>query len=65
LHEDTENGWIVMIGLHEHVLTEFKKYHLDNYIVLNEQINDLPWRIYNPETLIAEIEQIIEKNQAI
>jgi hypothetical protein len=53
-----EGGWIMMIGLREHVEQDMRSAHLDNYMRMDETLAGLNWRTLEPdhlETLLNEI----------
>jgi len=62
LLEDIEDGWAVVIGLQQHVRTEFEKYRIYNYLFFNDLLNDVPWRTFTPMHLFAEIEALLLKS---
>lgn len=61
--EDIDQGWIVGLGFLEHVVREFRKAHLNNYIQFEDDENWIDWRILKPQDLLLLIEQnYFEKN---
>jgi len=57
-----EGGWISFVNLQEHVLSEMLQVNLNYYVNLGDNFNDIPWRSYNPKTLLAHIEVRIAKS---
>ena len=52
-----DNGWIVLINFHEHVLEEFANANLDNYLIFGEDFDYIDWRTYLPSNLFLNIEK--------
>lgn len=47
-NEEVEEGWIVLINFREHVLEEFRKAGLDQYLVSGERFNEMSWYALTP-----------------
>lgn len=43
-----EDGWIVMLGFPAHVISEWRKYHLDRYTESGEDFQVKNWRTLTP-----------------
>ncbi len=52
-------GWVVALNFLTHVLDEIIAYTLHYYIVVEDRLNDLPWRTYKPKALFKFIENIL------
>lgn len=50
-------GWVIMLGLRDHVSEDMRQAHLDYYIDLGEGLADLNWRGLRPDELQAVLEQ--------
>ena len=59
--DDIEDGYIVAVNFHEHVLREFNEVGLDNYILWGGVLNDLEWRANKPQYTIAKIDALVNK----
>lgn len=59
--EDIEDGWIVALNFREHVLVEFSKANIDYYFVFGGELNDMPWRLFNPQQLIGRVNEVISR----
>ncbi|MCH8902328.1 MAG: hypothetical protein IIA45_00190 [Bacteroidetes bacterium] len=57
----TGEGWISMINFRSHVLVEMKQYNVDAYVKLGEEWNDINWRTYKPQDMLAVIENRFDK----
>lgn len=57
--EEIEDGWIVCIGMLPHVIAEMRKGRLGRYLILDDAINELPWRTYMPENLIMKVLELV------
>ena len=56
-----ESGWIIGLNFREHVLVEMKKTHLHYYILMNENFDEINWRIYEPQLLHEHIDNLLMK----
>ncbi|MBP6978916.1 MAG: hypothetical protein PHD61_10350 [Bacteroidales bacterium] len=59
--EEIEDGWIVAINFHEHVLREFNKVHINHYISCGGKLNSLEWRTFSPQQLYEKVSSLITK----
>ncbi len=59
---DIEEGWIAAINFREHVLTEFDKIGLYNYIIYDGVFNEIKWRTVNPDKLVDAIDAIVNRS---
>ena len=55
--EELEDGWIVMLNFHEHVLEEFTDANIDNYLIYGDDIELIDWRTFLPNQLFDKIEK--------
>jgi hypothetical protein len=60
-YEDVEDGWIAGINFQEHVLREMKQYNVDNYLNFGGQLDDLPWRTYEPRRLFEVVDSLLNR----
>ncbi len=60
-YEDVEDGWIAGINFQEHVLREMKQYNVDNYVNFGGQLDDLPWRTYEPRRLFEVVDNLLNR----
>ncbi len=56
---EAEDGWIVALNFHPHVLEEFKQHNLDYYLVFGGELDQFNWRKFNPLQLYSEVQKII------
>jgi hypothetical protein len=59
--DEIEDGWIVALNFHQHVLQEMQQIALDQYLIWGGELNDLDWRTYKPNVLIDKIEAVVHK----
>jgi hypothetical protein len=45
----------------EHVQREMKQYNVDNYINFGGQLDDLPWRTYEPRRLFEVVDNLLNR----
>jgi hypothetical protein len=57
--EDVEEGWIAALNFRTHVLKEFEQNNIDYFLVFGGELNQLPWRSYNPVQLLQKVEGVI------
>src|ERR1043165_3775505 len=57
--DDVDEGWIVTLNFHQHVLKEMSRFNLDSFLVSGGELDELSWRTFNPLELYNRIERII------
>ena len=57
---EDEEGWVVLLNFHEHVLEEFSNANIDNYLIYGEDFDTIEWRTYNPVQLYKKIKKKVE-----
>jgi hypothetical protein len=62
--DDVEDGWIVAINFRDHVRQEFNKYNIDYYMVFGGELDDLKWRLFQPQQLFDRINGVISHRLA-
>ncbi|MDH5475515.1 MAG: hypothetical protein OEX22_07490 [Cyclobacteriaceae bacterium] len=63
--EDVEEGWIVGINFHEHVVDEFKNYNIDSYLNMGGELQTSKWRTYSPHHFCKMIDLLIVKRLSL
>ena len=58
--EELEGGWISMVNFHDHVLKDMNNLGLQNYMNMQDNLNDINWRTFNPDTLSGYIDNLQE-----
>ena len=58
--DELEDGWIVFLNFHQHVLEEFEEANIDNYVLCGEDFEMDNWRTYKPLQLFKKIESKVE-----
>jgi len=59
--EEISVGWILMLNFRTHVLREFEQHGLAHYCINLENLNNIPWRTYQPLHLFQKIDQEISE----
>lgn len=54
-------GWIVLINFLQHVREDLKAYDLDQYLIFGGKLDEMPWRIMEPDELLARVEAQVHK----
>jgi len=54
--DDIEDGWIVGLNFREHVVDEFNRYGIDQYILFGGRFDDIHWRKLTPNALFELID---------
>jgi hypothetical protein len=62
--DDVEDGWIVAVNFRDHVRQEFNKYNIDYYVVFGGELDDLKWRLFQPQQLFDRINGVISHRLA-
>jgi hypothetical protein len=57
--DDVEDGWVVAVNFHEHVINEFQRINIDNYFVMGGELQDIEWRTYSPFQLFKKINGLV------
>ncbi|MEE9373272.1 MAG: hypothetical protein V3V00_09490 [Saprospiraceae bacterium] len=58
-----DNGWICLMNLSEHVQDEMQNARLQNYVLMGDDYNEVPWRGVHPKAMIEEVELRMEGAQ--
>ncbi len=59
--DDVEDGWIAFINFRKHVIEDMRKANIDNYCLMDGQLNDLAWRPFSPQKLFERVSEIVTK----
>jgi len=57
--DELEGGWIVAVNFRDHVVTEFRKAHIDHYLNFLGTIEELRWRTYTPVQLFELVKHLM------
>lgn len=57
--DELEEGWIAVLNLREHVLSEMSKFNIDRYLVMGGKLDDLNWRTRHPKQLFEIIDALV------
>jgi hypothetical protein len=58
--DELEDGWIVFLNFHQHVLEEFEEANIDNYVLFGEDFEMSNWRTFKPLDLFEKIKGKVE-----
>ena len=50
-----------MVNFHEHVLKEFQQIHIDHYINMGGELDDIEWRTFQPTHFFKKVSDLITK----
>ena len=59
--EDAEDGWIAGVNFQDHVQREMRQYNVDNYVNFGGELDDLPWRTYEPRRLFEIVDGLLNR----
>ena len=59
--EDLEDGFVAMVNFHPHVLDDMKSFGLQHYLLIQESLNEINWRTFNPNSFASYIESILTR----
>jgi hypothetical protein len=59
------DGWIAMMNMRQHVLSDLQAANIDSYFVLGGQLNEIRWRTMNPEQLFEAVEKHVSRRLTI
>jgi hypothetical protein len=51
------DGWIALMNIREHVLSDINSANIDSYFVLGGKLNEMKWRTMNPDQLFESVER--------
>ncbi len=63
--DDVEDGWVVAVNFHEHVINEFQRINIDNYFVMGGELQYIEWRTYSPFQLFKKINGIVSRRLGV
>jgi len=58
--DELEDGWVAMINFHEHVLREFSRIQLDQYLFNGGELNDIDWRTFAPHQFYRTVQKLVD-----
>jgi len=61
-YDDTKdtNGWICFVNTLDHVKIEMEANHIDHYVKLGHEYNDINWRALQPKSVLTFLERKME-----
>jgi len=51
------DGWIALMNIREHVLSDINSANIDSYFVMGGNLNEVRWRTMNPDQLFESVER--------
>lgn len=57
--EDLDDGWVALINFHEHVEAEMMQTGIDQYFVMQGELDELEWRTYLPHQFYKKVKKIV------
>jgi hypothetical protein len=57
--DELEDGWIALLNLRDHVLSEMSRFGIDRYLVMGGKLDDLSWRTRHPKQLYQLIDSLV------
>ena len=58
--EDIDDGWAVMLNLHDHVQEEMREVGIDQYFIMGGEFDTIEWRTYLPKQLYKLISEKVK-----
>lgn len=59
--DETEDGWIAFVNFRDHVRKEFEYAHIDHYLVMGGELEEVDWRSMSPMVFCKKIEDYVQK----
>lgn len=56
---DVEDGWVACINFRPHVVKEMVENNADMYLNIGGDLDDLPWRTFEPQTFFERVNRIL------
>ncbi len=63
--DEIEDGWIAMINFKDHVKADMEMANIDQYVLMDQRLQDLNWRNFNPATICQFIDSIMQRRLSI
>lgn len=63
--EDVPDGWIALLNLRPHIVSDFKSAGISSYAYFGGEFNELIWTSYRPAQLFQKIDQMINGKLAL
>jgi hypothetical protein len=60
-HQELDDGWIALVDTPDFVCEEMRKYRLDNYVHISEDLQISNWRTLHPQRLFERVEEILPR----
>lgn len=60
-YEDAYDGWVSLVNFHPHVLEEMQDAGLGNYLQINENLDQVDWRLLKPQIMYEKIQMLLPK----
>jgi len=57
--DDVEDGWITFLNFQPHVMAEFERENIDQYIVTGGQLDEMPWATTLPLHLFQRVDKLV------
>jgi len=59
--DDIEDGWVALVNFHEHVTSEMSQVGIDQYFILQGEMDMIDWRTYLPHQLYKKVKKIVKQ----
>lgn len=59
--DDIEDGWVAMVNFHEHVTEEMAQVGIDQYFIVQGEMDMIDWRTYLPHQFYKKVKQIVKQ----
>lgn len=59
------DGWIALMNIREHVLSDINSANIDSYFVMGGNLNEVRWRTMNPDQLFESVERHVMRRLAM
>jgi F0F1-type ATP synthase gamma subunit len=59
------DGWIALMNVREHVLSDINSANIDSYFVMGGKLNEVRWRTMNPDQLFESVERHVMRRLAM
>lgn len=59
--EELEEGWIALVNFRDHVLSEIRQYHLDQYLVFGGELDNMAWHPWKPLKFFSRVDGIVSR----
>ena len=63
--DEIDDGWIALVNFNDQALEDMQLVNIDQYVLMDEKLQDIPWRTFNPKSLCTFVNDRMMKRLTI